>query len=85
MIRHPHIKNLYTVNDERDESRSMKKSFNELNLFPDQGQAYTWNFVKNLHNRPYETTMQTFSKLTDIFCETLFYFTLYSVLFNAQR
>ncbi|KAG5308860.1 TBC15 protein, partial [Acromyrmex insinuator] len=57
-------KNLYLVMDEVE--TVLKKSFAELDLFQENTSDYVWKFVKNLHNRPYETTMEAFSKLADI-------------------
>jgi len=56
-------KNLYLV---LDEETVLKKSFAELDIFQENTSDYVWKFVKNLHNRPYETTMEAFSKLADI-------------------
>lgn len=50
------------------ESQSLNKSFAELNLFPENPTDVVWKFVSNLKHRPYETTMETFSKLTDVLC-----------------
>lgn len=64
-----HSKSAFIVIGEREESKSLNKSFAELNIFPehqDPRQTYVWNFVRNLQTRPYETTLQTFSKLTDV-------------------
>lgn len=58
-------RNLYVVIDHPD-SNMLNRSFAELNLFPEQNSDYVWRFLKNLHHRPYETTMEAFSKLTDI-------------------
>lgn len=60
-------KNLYLVMDEVESV--LKKSFAELDLFQENTSDYVWKFVKNLHNRPYETTMEAFSKLADIWCK----------------
>ncbi|XP_043503413.1 TBC1 domain family member 15 isoform X1 [Polistes fuscatus] len=57
-------KNLYYVLEEVE--TALNKSFAELNLFQENTSDYVWNFVKNLHNRPYETTLEAFSKLADI-------------------
>ncbi|KAL6438386.1 hypothetical protein ACFW04_004494 [Cataglyphis niger] len=57
-------KNLYLVLDEVE--TVLKKSFAELDLFQENTSDYVWKFVKNLHNRPYETTLEAFSKLADI-------------------
>ncbi|XP_050573963.1 TBC1 domain family member 15-like isoform X3 [Bombus affinis] len=57
-------RNLYIVVDEVQSVLS--KSFAELDLFQENTSDYVWKFVKNLHNRPYETTLEAFSKLADI-------------------
>lgn len=62
-------KNLYLVRDEVE--TVLKKSFAELDLFQENTSDYVWKFVKNLHNRPYETTMEAFSKLADIWCKRI--------------
>lgn len=63
-------KNLYLVLDEVESV--LKKSFAELDLFQENTSDYVWKFVKNLHNRPYETTMEAFSKLADIWCKRIY-------------
>lgn len=55
---------LYLVFDEV--SSVLNKSFAELDLFQEHTSDYVWKFVKNLHNHPYETTMEAFSKLADV-------------------
>lgn len=57
-------RNLYLVLDEVE--TVLNKSFAELDLFQENTSDYVWKFVKNLHNRPYETTLEAFSKLADI-------------------
>nr|CAD7403985.1 unnamed protein product [Timema cristinae] len=60
-------KHLYLVLDEPErESRVLVRSFTELDLFSENKTDVVWKFVRNLHHRPYETTMEAFSKLTDI-------------------
>ena len=59
-------KSLYLVLDEV--SSVLNKSFAELDLFQENTSDYVWKFVKNLHNHPYETTMEAFSKLADVWC-----------------
>lgn len=59
-------RNLFIVLEEHMESQSLTKSFAELNLFPENPTDVVWKFVSNLKHRPYETTMETFSKLTDV-------------------
>lgn len=64
-------RNLFVVIEERNELESLNQSFAELNLFPgsENPTDVVWKFVSNLKHRPYETTMETFSKLTDVFCK----------------
>ncbi|XP_031833256.1 TBC1 domain family member 15/17 [Nomia melanderi] len=57
-------RNLYLVVDEVQSV--LTKSFAELDIFQENTSDYVWKFVKNLHNHPYETTMEAFSKLADI-------------------
>ncbi|XP_076174355.1 TBC1 domain family member 15/17 [Ptiloglossa arizonensis] len=57
-------KNLYIVEDEVQSVLS--KSFAELDIFQENTSFYVWKFMKNLQNRPYETTLEAFSKLSDI-------------------
>lgn len=53
------------------EIKVLEKSFAELDLFTDDQTRTTilWNFVKKLQSNPYETTMNTFSKVTNTFRE----------------
>lgn len=60
----PKDKNLYHIMDEFE--TVLNESFAELNLFQENTSDYVWKFVKNLQNRPYETTLEAFSKLADI-------------------
>ncbi|XP_054263232.1 TBC1 domain family member 15-like isoform X2 [Macrosteles quadrilineatus] len=60
-------RNLYIVLAERNEAESLNHSFAELNLFSEAPTDVVWKFMSNLKHRPYETTMETFSKLTDVF------------------
>lgn len=62
--RSPKDKNLYHVLDEVE--TVLNKSFTELNIFQENTSDYVWKFMKNLHNHPYETTLEAFSKLADI-------------------
>ncbi|XP_046419372.1 TBC1 domain family member 15 isoform X1 [Neodiprion fabricii] len=57
-------RNMYIVMEAEDSV--LEKSFAELDLFQENASDYVWKFVKNLHDRPYETTMEACSKLTDI-------------------
>lgn len=58
-------KNLNVILDDDIESQKLTTSMNELNLFQDEP-AVVWKFLRNLQSRPYETTMETFSKVADI-------------------
>jgi hypothetical protein len=53
------------------ESQALDRSFAELELFTENKSDAVWRFVRNLHHRPYETTLETFSKLTDYLCKYL--------------
>lgn len=64
LIKSKQDKNLYLVADEV--SSVLNKSFAELDIFQENTSDFVWKFVKNLHNHPYETTMEAFSKLTDV-------------------
>lgn len=57
-------KQLYIVHG-LQESQALDRSFAELELFTENKSDAVWRFVRNLHHRPYETTLETFSKLTD--------------------
>ncbi|XP_018326722.1 TBC1 domain family member 15 isoform X2 [Agrilus planipennis] len=62
-------KHLFIVLDDyldTPETNRLDKSFAELDLFQEQPSDLMWRFVKNFQNKPYETTMEAFSKLTDI-------------------
>lgn len=58
-------KNLYLVLND-PELEVLDKSFTELDIFREDSGDVVWKFVKNLQSRPYETTLEAFSKLTDI-------------------
>lgn len=57
-------KNLYLVMGQVQPV--LNKSFAELDLFQENTSDCVWKSVKNLHDHPYETTMQAFSKLANI-------------------
>ncbi|KAJ8676736.1 hypothetical protein QAD02_012523 [Eretmocerus hayati] len=63
-IRSKQDKSLYLVVD--DLGSVLNKSFAELDIFQENKSDHVWNFVKNLHDNPYETTMEAFSKLADV-------------------
>ncbi|EEB20330.1 conserved hypothetical protein [Pediculus humanus corporis] len=60
--------NLFIVKSQK-EIQSLEQSFAELNLFTDDNTRSDaiWSFIKNLQDRPYETTLSAFSKVTDAF------------------
>jgi hypothetical protein len=60
-------KHLYIVPDHPESQ--LDRSFAELELFTENTTDVVWKFVRNLHHRPYETTLETFAKLTDIWCK----------------
>ncbi|XP_059055502.1 TBC1 domain family member 15 isoform X2 [Achroia grisella] len=59
-------KNTYMVVESTEETRALNRSFTELDLFTENTTDVVWNIVSNLKERPYETTMEAFSKLTNI-------------------
>lgn len=61
-----HDRNTYVVVEPNDESQVLNRSFTELDIFTENTTDVVWNLVSNLRQRPYETTMEAFSKLTDI-------------------
>lgn len=69
---------LYLVFDEV--SSNLNKSFAELDIFQENTSDYVWKFVKNLHNHPYETTMEAFSKLADVWCKFAFFYNVTKLL-----
>lgn len=54
------------VVEPNDESQVLNKSFAELDIFTENTTDVVWNLVSNFKQRPYETTLEAFSKLTDI-------------------
>lgn len=56
----------YMVVEPNLESQVLNKSFAELDIFTENTTDVVWNLVTNLKQRPYETTMEAFSKLTNI-------------------
>ncbi|CAH1646457.1 unnamed protein product [Spodoptera littoralis] len=61
-----HDRNTYVVVEPNIESQVLNKSFAELDIFTENTTDVVWNLVSNFKQRPYETTMEAFSKLTDI-------------------
>ncbi|CAB3238724.1 unnamed protein product [Arctia plantaginis] len=61
-----HDRNTYVVVEPNTESQVLNKSFAELDIFTENTTDVVWNLVSNFKQRPYETTMEAFSKLTDI-------------------
>lgn len=51
------------ISEDNPEAQQLDKSFAELNLFQDS--PGWWKLVKNFHDRPYETTLESFAKVTD--------------------
>lgn len=73
--------NMYIIVDEV--SNVLNKSFAELDLFQENTSDYVWKFVRNLHDRPYETTMEAFSKLADVWSWFKNFFALkLNIVFN---
>lgn len=58
-------KSLFVIMNDDLESQKLTTSFVELQLFQDEP-AFVWKFLRNLQTRPYETTMETFSKISDL-------------------
>nr|XP_032514968.1 TBC1 domain family member 15 isoform X1 [Danaus plexippus plexippus]XP_032514969.1 TBC1 domain family member 15 isoform X2 [Danaus plexippus plexippus] len=61
-----HDRNTYVVVEPNAECQVLNKSFAELDIFTENTTDVVWNLVSNFKQRPYETTMEAFSKLTDI-------------------
>ncbi|KAJ2950282.1 hypothetical protein O0L34_g11645 [Tuta absoluta] len=61
-----HDRNTYVVVEPNTESQVLNRSFAELDIFTENTTDVVWNLVSNFKQRPYETTMEAFSKLTDI-------------------
>ncbi|XP_021194321.3 TBC1 domain family member 15 isoform X2 [Helicoverpa armigera] len=61
-----HDRNTYVVVEPNIETQVLNKSFAELDIFTENTTDVVWNLVSNFKQRPYETTMEAFSKLTDI-------------------
>ncbi|RVE54720.1 hypothetical protein evm_000487 [Chilo suppressalis] len=61
-----HDRNTYVVVEPNTESQVLNKSFAELDIFTENTTDVVWNLVSNFKQRPYETTLEAFSKLTDI-------------------
>ncbi|KAJ0175819.1 hypothetical protein K1T71_008978 [Dendrolimus kikuchii] len=61
-----HDRNTYMVVEPNIESQVLNKSFAELDIFTENTTDVVWNLVSNFKQRPYETTLEAFSKLTDI-------------------
>ncbi|XP_031770753.1 TBC1 domain family member 15 isoform X3 [Galleria mellonella] len=59
-------RNTYLVVEPTDETRALNRSFTELDIFQENTTDVVWNIVSNLKERPYETTMEAFSKLSSI-------------------
>ncbi|XP_047530012.1 TBC1 domain family member 15 isoform X1 [Vanessa atalanta] len=61
-----HDRNTYVVVEPNIESQVLNRSFAELDIFTENTTDVVWNLVSNFKQRPYETTLEAFSKLTDI-------------------
>ncbi|XP_075974891.1 TBC1 domain family member 15/17 [Anticarsia gemmatalis] len=61
-----HDRNTYVVVEPNNEAQVLNRSFAELDIFTENTTDVVWNLVSNFKQRPYETTMEAFSKLTDI-------------------
>ncbi|XP_072939281.1 TBC1 domain family member 15 isoform X2 [Epargyreus clarus] len=61
-----HDRNTYVVVETNIETQVLNRSFAELDIFTENTTDVVWNLVTNFKQRPYETTMEAFSKLTDI-------------------
>ncbi|CAK1540745.1 unnamed protein product [Leptosia nina] len=61
-----HDRNTYVVVEPNTESQVLNRSFAELDIFTENTTDVVWGLVSNFKQRPYETTMEAFSKLTDI-------------------
>lgn len=61
-----HDRNTYVVVEPNIETQVLNRSFAELDIFTENTTDVVWNLVSNFKQRPYETTMEAFSKLTDI-------------------
>ncbi|CAH2108610.1 unnamed protein product [Euphydryas editha] len=59
-------RNTYMVVETNAEAQVLNKSFAELDIFSENTTDVVWNLVSNFTERPYATTMEAFSKLTDI-------------------
>ena len=53
------------VSDGNAELLSLRKSFYELNLFPESEDRFDRQFFRDLRDNPYEATMSAFSKITN--------------------
>ncbi|CAH2077013.1 unnamed protein product, partial [Iphiclides podalirius] len=61
-----HDRNTYVIVEPNTETQVLNRSFAELDIFTENPTDVVWSLVSNLRQRPYETTMEAFSKLTDI-------------------
>ncbi|XP_024081498.1 TBC1 domain family member 17-like [Cimex lectularius] len=55
----------FNIIAERGDPEGLNHSFSELHLFSDSGKDTVWKFVHDLKTSPYETTLSTFSKLSE--------------------
>ncbi|KAG7306117.1 hypothetical protein JYU34_008700 [Plutella xylostella] len=61
-----HDRNTYLVIEPSQETQALNRSFAELDIFTENTTDVVWSLVSNFKQRPYETTLEAFSKLTDI-------------------
>lgn len=61
-----HDRNTYMVIEPNVESQALNRSFAELDIFTENTTDVVWNLVSNFKQQPYKTTLEAFSKLTDI-------------------
>lgn len=65
-------RNLYHLDeDDTQETQELRRSFAELNLFQEPTPYGMWNLIGQFRQRPYETTMGAFCKITDALCKEL--------------
>ncbi|XP_053612479.1 TBC1 domain family member 15 isoform X2 [Plodia interpunctella] len=61
-----HDRHTYVVVEPNPESQVLNRSFAELDIFTENTTDVVWSLVSNFKERPYKTTLEAFSKLTDI-------------------
>lgn len=58
-------KSLFIIINDNQELQKLNTSFVELNIFQDEP-THIWKFIKNFQTSPYNTTMETLSKISDL-------------------